>query len=156
MKFKTLLGIGVVGGLGGAGVYGFNSLKPKNLQEYLEWQGFKLVSNTDTNTWKAIKTENAILLREIFGNDNPEILQIQQWCKSLLPLTDYQKYVSRVSKVCVDSIWTVEGKIIQKQGSTSGLIKKGEDEKFKVAYVFRRHISEFNKIYPPKKRRGTL
>ncbi|AEG73365.1 hypothetical protein MHF_1122 [Mycoplasma haemofelis Ohio2] len=157
MKFKTLLGTGIVGGIGGAGVYGFHSLQPKNLQEYLEWQGFKLVSNSDENTWKAIKKENAPLLKEIFGKDDPETQEIQKWCKDLLPLTDYQEYVSRVSKVCVDSVWTVEGKIIQEKGSTNGLIQKGKDEDFKVAYVFRRHISDFLDLinfHPPQSEEG--
>ncbi|OAL10679.1 hypothetical protein A6V39_01245 [Candidatus Mycoplasma haematobovis] len=44
-------------GVAGVSYSSYELLKPKNIAQYLQWQGYKLVSDNES-TWKAIYEEN--------------------------------------------------------------------------------------------------
>ncbi|CBY92995.1 hypothetical protein HF1_09870 [Mycoplasma haemofelis str. Langford 1] len=140
-----------LGAIGTGGWYGFSTLHPKNLKQYLEWQGFKLASYSHDNTWKSILEENKDLLSKIpeLKDDNLPISKIRDWCYSRYGYTNFDDLKDSASKLCVDNPRTVKGSIIQKSGSIDALIKSDSSEaekQYKVSFLFRKHIEGFKDL----------
>ncbi|AEG72835.1 hypothetical protein MHF_0563 [Mycoplasma haemofelis Ohio2] len=154
----ALLGFGTVGV---GGWYGFSTLRPKNLQQYLEWQGFELASKTEGNIWKSILDERKEIIKSRIGKTDPQESDIRNWCSSHLSISNYESFKDDASKICVNNPHTVRAKIILQDGSISSLIEGLNDskgEKYKVAYIFRKHIEgvpELIGFIPPSKEEGT-
>ncbi|CBY93047.1 hypothetical protein HF1_10390 [Mycoplasma haemofelis str. Langford 1] len=150
LPYLVFLGLGTAG-LGGW--YKFQHLKPKTLQEYLEWQGFKLLSHFEENHWKAVLEENKDLLSKL-GISTSHSGGVKSWCERNLNSESYEELVDVAPLLCVDNIRTVKGRIIQIAGDTSKLIQAGDQEanQYKVAYVFRKHIDGFHALigYSPE------
>ncbi|AEW45664.1 hypothetical protein MHC_04040 [Mycoplasma haemocanis str. Illinois] len=166
MAIRTLhiivpLGLGVIGT---GGWYGFSTLHPKNLRQYLEWQGFKLARYSHDNTWKSILEENKDLIEKI-----PELKgsvssfdKIRDWCYSRYDWINFDDLKDSASKLCVDNPRTVKGSIIQKSGSLASLIADASDaeKKYKISFLFRKHIEGFKDLIgystpAPEKEGGT-
>ncbi|AEW45690.1 hypothetical protein MHC_04170 [Mycoplasma haemocanis str. Illinois] len=144
----ALLGLGTVG-IGGW--YKFHHLKPKTLRQYLEWQGFRLISDFETNYWQVVLEENGKIVSDLRING---VEEVKAWCKHHMDSENYEDLKENASLLCVDNPKTVKGRIIQLYGDTKRLIQSGneEDDKYKIAYVFRKHINGFNSLigYSPK------
>ncbi|AEG73366.1 hypothetical protein MHF_1123 [Mycoplasma haemofelis Ohio2] len=142
-------------GLGTAGLgswYKFHHLKPKTLRQYLEWQGLRLISDSESNYWKAVIEENKELAQKL-GIDTSKIDGIKEWCKSHMDSEKYEDIKDSGLLLCVDNPKTVKARIIQLDGGTDRLIHGDDaDKKYKVAYVFRKHISGLHSLigYQPK------
>ncbi|AEW45310.2 hypothetical protein MHC_02220 [Mycoplasma haemocanis str. Illinois] len=159
MKLK-LLGILSLGVSGTGGWYLFGNIRPKNVEEYLTRSGFKLLSWDSEFSWKAVLEENRDLLQGLLKK-SPDIQSIQQWCRDILPREDYEQYANPASLVCVDNLQTVEGKIIQSDGSIGALIEGLSDgnktNKYRVSYVWRKHMPSVLKLIsftPPENKEG--
>ncbi|AEW45459.1 hypothetical protein MHC_02985 [Mycoplasma haemocanis str. Illinois] len=143
-----LLGVGTAG-IGGW--YKFHHLKPKTLRQYLEWQGLRLISDSEANYWKAVLEENQELIKKLdIGTSNIEGLK--EWCKKHIDTESYEDLKENASLLCVDNPKTVKARIIQLDGDISKLMSSGDDNKYKVAYVFRKHINGFHDLigYKPQ------
>ncbi|AEG73402.1 hypothetical protein MHF_1161 [Mycoplasma haemofelis Ohio2] len=138
-------------GLGG--LYKFHNLKPKTLREYLEWQGLRLLSESEENYWNAVLEENKDLIGNL-GLDTSGTDAVKSWCKKNIDFESYDDLKNNASLLCVDNPKTVKGRIIQIDGNTSKLIQGGDEEgnQYKVAYVFRKHIDGFHALigYQPE------
>ncbi|AEW45486.1 hypothetical protein MHC_03130 [Mycoplasma haemocanis str. Illinois] len=159
MKLK-LLGVLSLGVSGTGGWYLFGNIRPKNVEEYLTRSGFKLLSWDSEFSWKAVLEENRDLLQGLLKK-SPDIQSIQQWCRDILPREDYEQYANPASLVCVDNLQTIEGKIIQSDGNINALIEGlnngNKGDKYKVSYVWRKHMSSVLKLIsftPPEKGEG--
>ncbi|AEW45701.1 hypothetical protein MHC_04225 [Mycoplasma haemocanis str. Illinois] len=144
----ALMGLGTVGF---GSWYKFHNLKPKTLKQYLEWQGLRLISDSESNYWKAVIEENKELIVKL-GID-VSIDRVKDWCKSHVNSEKYENIKSYALLLCVDNPKTVKARIIQLDGGTDGLIQDpNSNQKYKVAYVFRKHIPGFNSLigYHPK------
>ncbi|AEG72906.1 hypothetical protein MHF_0634 [Mycoplasma haemofelis Ohio2] len=139
LSTAALLGLGAIGF---GGWYKFNSLKPKTLREYLEWQGLKVDIEED-NTWTAILEENKGIANRAINKESLDISDVKKWCSEQLVKEDYGSVKEYASVLCVDNLKKVRSKIIQKYGKDriDKLLKQDED--YKVAYVFRKHIVGF-------------
>ncbi|CBY93008.1 hypothetical protein HF1_10000 [Mycoplasma haemofelis str. Langford 1] len=143
----VLLGLGSVGV---GGWYKFSNLKPKTLRQYLEWQGLRLISDSETNYWKAILDENGQLVSKL---NIDGIEGIKSWCRDNLDSESYEDLKIPALSLCVDNPSTVKARLIQLYGDTNFLINGNDaDNKYKVAYVFRKHIDGFNALigYSPE------
>nr|WP_014272764.1 hypothetical protein [Mycoplasma haemocanis] len=138
IPYAVLLGFGTIGA---GGWYKFHTLQPSNLKQYLEWQGFRLISDTESNYWKAVLEENKDLLNSL---NITGIEGVKGWCKSNMDSENYEPIKNRASLLCVDNPKTVKARIIQLDGSIDKLMSS--NEQYKVAYVFRKHISGFNSL----------
>ncbi|AEW45683.1 hypothetical protein MHC_04135 [Mycoplasma haemocanis str. Illinois] len=139
------------------GLYGFSGLRPKDLKQYLEWQGFELASNKDGNIWKSILEEHRDIVKRRTEKQSPQEQDIRDWCSSHLSKKDYETFKDDASKICVNNPRTVRAKIIQLDGSISSLIESSNDEEYRVAYIFRKHIKGFTQLIgftPPPKEEG--
>ncbi|CBY93028.1 hypothetical protein HF1_10200 [Mycoplasma haemofelis str. Langford 1] len=143
-----LLGLGSVGV---GGWYKFSNLKPKTLRQYLEWQGLRLISDSETNYWKAVIEENGKLISDLSISG---VEEVKSWCNRHIDSPNYEDFKDSASLLCVDNPRTVKARIIQLYGDTSRLIQSGndEDKQYKVAYVFRKHIDGFHSLigYSPE------
>ncbi|CBY93049.1 hypothetical protein HF1_10410 [Mycoplasma haemofelis str. Langford 1] len=145
----------IVGGLGAAlgssllTWYGLSFWSQKTLRQYLEWRGYQVVSPSDKSTWKAIKEEHSSLIYELFSGDNIED-QIRDWCASHLEKSSYLSQIGTASKICVNNLKTIKGKIVQRGTDLKSLLNRTDD--YKVAYVFRKNTLDFLKLigYSPK------
>ncbi|AEW45675.1 hypothetical protein MHC_04095 [Mycoplasma haemocanis str. Illinois] len=145
----VLLGLGTAG-IGG--LYKFHHLKPKTLRQYLEWQGLRLISDSETNYWKAVLEENKAVIEKL-SIDASNIDGVKEWCQKHINAENYEDLKESASLLCVDNPKTVKARIIQLDGSLEKLINGGDaDNKYKVAYVFRKHINGFHDLigYKPK------
>ncbi|AEW45670.1 hypothetical protein MHC_04070 [Mycoplasma haemocanis str. Illinois] len=142
----ALLGVGTAG-IGGW--YKFHHLKPKTLRQYLEWQGLRLISDSETNYWQAILEENKELTKKL-GIDTSKVDGVKKWCQKHIDFENYEDLKESASLLCVDNPKTVKARIIQLDGSLEKLINA--DNQYKVAYVFRKHINGFHDLigYKPK------
>ncbi|AEW45677.1 hypothetical protein MHC_04105 [Mycoplasma haemocanis str. Illinois] len=145
---------------GFGGWYSFSGLRPKNLKQYLEWQGFELAFNKGDNIWKSILNEYRDIVARRTGKDSPQEKDIQDWCSEHLLQKDYETFKDDASKLCVNNPRTVRAKIVQQSGDIKSLIEGSSDNKdkdYKVAYIFRKHISGFTKLIgftPPSEKEG--
>ncbi|AEG73340.1 hypothetical protein MHF_1092 [Mycoplasma haemofelis Ohio2] len=156
-KLLPILALSGLGTIGVGGWYGFSGLRPKDLQQYLEWQGFELASKKGGNVWKSILDEHKEIVKTRIGKDSPSEQDIQDWCSSHISRKDYESFKDDASKICVNNPQTVRAKIIQLDGDISKLIESSKDEEYKVAYIFRKHIegvSELIGFVPPPKEEG--
>ncbi|AEW45676.2 hypothetical protein MHC_04100 [Mycoplasma haemocanis str. Illinois] len=145
------------GGACAVGWYGFNSLQPKNLREYLEWQGFALASNE--NTWKSIIKEHGELAKSIFVSSEDDLEKLKTWCAVHLPLSDFSSYIDKASKLCVDNAGTIEAKLVRDgTGLTQFFQDSSGDEQYKTSYAFRKHNLDFLSLigHTPKERGETF
>ncbi|AEW45706.1 hypothetical protein MHC_04250 [Mycoplasma haemocanis str. Illinois] len=147
--FTLLLGIGATG-LGG--LYKFSSLTPRTLKEYLEWQGLNLISHSSDNYWKAVLEDSQDVAKKATGKENPTIEDLKKWCIDNLPKEKYDDFKVYAVSLCVDNPKTVKARIIQLDGDISKLMSSNDDDKYKVAYVFRKHIDGFHNLigYKPE------
>nr|WP_014272523.1 hypothetical protein [Mycoplasma haemocanis] len=130
------------GGVCAVGWYGFNSLQPKNLREYLEWQGFTLASVE--NAWKSIIKEHGELAKSIGVNSESDLEKLKTWCVTHLPLSDFSSYIDKASKLCVDNVGTIEAKLVRDGiGLTQFFQDSSDDDKYKTSYAFRKHNLDF-------------
>ncbi|AEW45682.1 hypothetical protein MHC_04130 [Mycoplasma haemocanis str. Illinois] len=130
------------GGVCAVGWYGFNSLQPKNLREYLEWQGFTLASVE--NAWKSIIKEHGELAKSIGVNSESDLEKLKTWCITRLPLSDFSSYIDKASKLCVDNAGTIEAKLVRDGiGLTQFFQDSSDDNKYKTSYAFRKHNLDF-------------
>ncbi|AEG73364.1 hypothetical protein MHF_1121 [Mycoplasma haemofelis Ohio2] len=154
-----ILPIGVLLGLGTAGIggwYKFSNLKPKTLRQYLEWQGLKLIQDTERNYWQAALDENKKIAGDL-NIDTSSIEGIKQWCRGNLDSENYEDFKVGASLLCVDNPKTVRARIIQLDGNIDGLIKEGETDKYKVSYIFKKHIEGVTDLIgfvPPEQEKG--
>ncbi|CBY93041.1 hypothetical protein HF1_10330 [Mycoplasma haemofelis str. Langford 1] len=143
-------------GLGTAGLgswYKFHHLQPKTLRQYLEWQGLRLISDSESNYWKAAVEENKELVKKL-NLDESKLEGVKEWCRNHLDLEKYEDVKDSALLLCVDNPKSVKARIIQLDGGTDRLIHGSEsDKQYKVAYVFRKHIDGFNALigYVPTK-----
>ncbi|AEG73371.1 hypothetical protein MHF_1128 [Mycoplasma haemofelis Ohio2] len=146
-SFMALLGLGAIGA---GGWYRFGNLKPRTLREYLEWQGLRLISDSESNYWKAAIEENKDLVNQLQLDDS-KIDGVKGWCKSHLDSERYEDVKSSALLLCVDQPKTVKARIIQLDGGLDRLLS-GDDNKYKVAYVFRKHLEGFHALigYSPE------
>ncbi|AEW45693.1 hypothetical protein MHC_04185 [Mycoplasma haemocanis str. Illinois] len=138
-------------GLGSAGIggwYKFHHLKPKKLRQYLEWQGLRLISDSETNYWKAVLEENKELIGKLGMPSTVD--KVKRWCQDHIDSENYEDFKDNASLLCVDNPKTVKARIIQLDGNTEKLING--DNQYKVAYVFRKHINGFHDLigYKPQ------
>ncbi|AEG73381.1 hypothetical protein MHF_1138 [Mycoplasma haemofelis Ohio2] len=145
----ALLGIGATGF---GGLYKFSNLTPRTLKEYLEWQGLNLISDSSDNYWKAVLEDSKDIAKKATSKENPTIQDIKQWCVGNLPKEKYDDLKDYAVELCVDNPKTVKSRIIQLDGGIEKLISSGDAEKYKVAYVFRKHIDGFHDLigYKPE------
>ncbi|CBY93053.1 hypothetical protein HF1_10450 [Mycoplasma haemofelis str. Langford 1] len=145
----ALLGIGATGF---GGLYKFSNLTPRTLKEYLEWQGLNLISDSSDNYWKAVLEDSKDIAKKATSKEEPTIQDIKQWCVGNLPKEKYDDLKDYAVELCVDNPKTVKSRIIQLDGGTEKLISSGDAEKYKVAYVFRKHIDGFHDLigYKPE------
>ncbi|CBY93057.1 hypothetical protein HF1_10490 [Mycoplasma haemofelis str. Langford 1] len=135
MKTLPVLALAGISAVGMGGWYKFHHLKPKTLREYLEWQGLRLLSDSEENYWKSILDENQKLVNDLsLGSDTASL---REWCRRSLESKSYDNLISNASSLCVDNPKTVKARMIQLYGSADGLISQDND--YKVAYVFRKH-----------------
>ncbi|AEW45465.1 hypothetical protein MHC_03015 [Mycoplasma haemocanis str. Illinois] len=145
----VLLGAGT---LGIGSWYKFHHLKPKTLRQYLEWQGLRLISDSEANYWKAVLEEN-LGLAEKLSIDTSNIEGVKGWCRNHIDSENYENLKESASLLCVDNPKTVKARIIQLDGGLGKLINgDNSDDQYKVAYVFRKHINGFHDLigYKPK------
>ncbi|CBY93030.1 hypothetical protein HF1_10220 [Mycoplasma haemofelis str. Langford 1] len=138
----VLLGFGSVGV---GGWYKFSNLKPKTLRQYLEWQGLRLISDSESNYWAAVLDENKEVAKRL-GISDSDIKGVKGWCQKHIDSENYEDLKDSASLLCVDNPRTVKARIIQLDGGTGKLISNSESEKYKVAYVFRKHIDGFHDL----------
>ncbi|AEG73326.1 hypothetical protein MHF_1076 [Mycoplasma haemofelis Ohio2] len=142
MKSLSMMIFPACGGVCAAGWYGFHSLQPKDLKEYLEWQGFQLASSD--NSWKAVIKEHGELAKSIEVQSESDLEKLKSWCASHLPLSDFSSHIDKAAKLCVDNVGTVEAKLVRDGISVDIFFQESSgDEKYKTAYVFRKHNSDF-------------
>ncbi|AEG73378.1 hypothetical protein MHF_1135 [Mycoplasma haemofelis Ohio2] len=149
LSAAALLGLGTAGV---GGWYKFRNLEPTTLRQYLEWQGLRLISDSESNYWNAVLEEHKEFIKES-GLDNSKIDGIKQWCKDNIDSKDYENLKSKALRLCVDNPKTIKARIIQLDGGTGHLINGNDaDNKYKVSYVFRKHIDGFNSLisYSPQ------
>ncbi|CBY93033.1 hypothetical protein HF1_10250 [Mycoplasma haemofelis str. Langford 1] len=150
-----LVPVAVLLGLGSVGVggwYKFSNLKPKTLRQYLEWQGLRLISDSESNYWAAVLDENKEVAKRL-GISDSDIKGVKEWCQKHIDSENYEDLKESASLLCVDNPRTVKARIIQLDGSTEKLINGDQaDNQYKVAYVFRKHIDGFHSLigYSPK------
>ncbi|AEG73373.1 hypothetical protein MHF_1130 [Mycoplasma haemofelis Ohio2] len=147
LPYSALLGLGAIG-IGGW--YRFGNLQPKTLRQYLEWQGLRLISDSESNYWKAVIEENKELVKRL----NLDESKVKEWCRNHLDLEKYEDVKDSALLLCVDNPKSVKARIIQLDGGIHKLINgSGADKQYKVAYVFRKHIDGFNSLigYSPEK-----
>ncbi|AEW45708.1 hypothetical protein MHC_04260 [Mycoplasma haemocanis str. Illinois] len=142
MKTLSIVAVAGISVAGIGGWYKFHHLKPKTLREYLEWQGFRLLSDAEENYWKAILDENGELIVRLSLNSNTE--DLKQWCRNNLEVRSYDHLISTAVYLCADKPRTVKSRMIQLYGSADGLISSDDD--YKVAYLFRKHIKDFHNL----------
>ncbi|AEW45697.1 hypothetical protein MHC_04205 [Mycoplasma haemocanis str. Illinois] len=154
MKFFPLT---VLLGLGAAGIggwYKFIHLKPKTLRQYLEWQGFKLIKDTERNHWLSVLHENKKVAEDL---NISNIDEIKWWCEVHLDSENYEDFKVSASLLCIDNPKTVKARIIQLDGNIDGLIKDGEMDEYKVSYIFKKHIAGVTEtigFLPPEQEKG--
>ncbi|CBY92996.1 hypothetical protein HF1_09880 [Mycoplasma haemofelis str. Langford 1] len=142
MKSLSMMIFPACGGVCAAGWYGFHSLQPKDLKEYLEWQGFQLASSD--NSWKAVIKEHGELAKSIEVQSESDLEKLKSWCANHLPLSDFSSHIDKATKLCVDNVGTVEAKLVRDGISVDIFFQESSSaEKYKTAYVFRKHNSDF-------------
>ncbi|CBY93040.1 hypothetical protein HF1_10320 [Mycoplasma haemofelis str. Langford 1] len=143
MKLLPYAALAALGAAGVGGWYRFGNLKPRTLREYLEWQGLRLISDSESNYWKAVIEEN----KELVGELKLDASGVKEWCKSHMDSEQYEDIKSSALLLCVDNPKTVKARIIQLDGGTHKLINgDNADKQYKVSYVFRKHIEGFNAL----------
>ncbi|CBY92997.1 hypothetical protein HF1_09890 [Mycoplasma haemofelis str. Langford 1] len=159
-KLFPMIALSGLGAIGVSGWYGFSGLRPKDLKQYLEWQGFELASHASGHVWKSILDEHKEIVKSLIKNDSPTEKDIQDWCASHLSEANYESFKDDASKICVNNPQTVRAKIIQQSGDIKALIEGSEGDKsqeYKVAYIFRKHIEGLPRLIgfiPPEKSEG--
>ncbi|AEW45705.1 hypothetical protein MHC_04245 [Mycoplasma haemocanis str. Illinois] len=140
MRFIFVGGLGTALGSSLLTWYGLSFWSQKTLRQYLKWRGYQVVSPEDKSTWKAIKEEHSSLVYELFSGNNIED-QIRDWCADHLDKGSYISHIGNASKLCVNNLKTVKGKIIQRGTDLNSLLNRTDD--YKVAYVFRKNTPDF-------------
>ncbi|AEW45666.1 hypothetical protein MHC_04050 [Mycoplasma haemocanis str. Illinois] len=159
-KLFPILAVSGLSIIGAGGWYGFSGLRPKNLKQYLEWQGFESAFHASGLVWKSILAEHKEIVTRRTKKTNPTESDIKDWCIQHLYATDYESFKDDASKICVNNPETVRAKIIQQDGDIKSLIEGSEGDKnknYKVAYIFRKHITGFLGLIsftPPEKGEG--
>ncbi|AEG73358.1 hypothetical protein MHF_1113 [Mycoplasma haemofelis Ohio2] len=135
-----------LGSVGVGGWYKFSNLKPKTLRQYLEWQGLRLISDSESNYWASVLDENEEVAQKL-GISASGIKEVKEWCQKHIDSENYEDLKESASLLCVDNPRTVKARIIQLDGSTEKLINGDQaDNQYKVAYVFRKHIDGFHDL----------
>ncbi|AEW45654.1 hypothetical protein MHC_03980 [Mycoplasma haemocanis str. Illinois] len=159
-KLLPIFAISALSAVGFGGWYSFSVLRPKDLQQYLEWQGFELASKKGGYIWKAILDEHKSIIVSRTKKLDPKEEDIESWCSSHLPSTDYESFKDDASKICVNNPQTVRAKIIQQDGNIDSLIndsQESKDKEYRISYIFKKHIDGVLALIgfiPPKQELG--
>ncbi|AEW45665.1 hypothetical protein MHC_04045 [Mycoplasma haemocanis str. Illinois] len=142
MKLLSMIIFPACGGVCAVGWYGFNSLQPKNLKQYLEWQGFELASAD--GAWKSVIKEHGALAKSIGVSSESDLQNLKVWCEMHLSLSEFSAYIDKATKLCVDNVGTVEAKLVRDGIPVNTFFQDStQDDQYKTSYVFRKHNADF-------------
>ncbi|OAL10674.1 hypothetical protein A6V39_01220 [Candidatus Mycoplasma haematobovis] len=118
----------------GGAVVGYIFLRPKNLGEYLKWQGLTLASTDNDALWQSIYEENQEHFKTLFPNEegDEKWRRIKKYCSEAIPKADYDNNgIENAKKLCVDNVKTVKGQMIKNKLKVDDMMT--EEAQFKTA-----------------------